>query len=77
MREWMISFGAAFVLFFIALYGRGPRIHALVRSRTDRILQTHFESKIEFSDFRVSLFPRVRPCRGRRGNVAGLDGRPP
>ena len=32
----------------------------MVRDRTDRILQTHFQSQVQFSDFEVSLFPRVR-----------------
>lgn len=59
MRKWMISTGAAFVLFLIALYALGPGIHTVVRNRAERTLQTHFESKVEFSDFHVSLFPRV------------------
>src|SRR5215471_3149410 len=59
MRKWMVSVGAALLVFLIALYGLSPAIHTIVRKRTERILQTHFESKIEFSDFRVSWFPRV------------------
>ena len=57
MRRWMVSIGAALVVFLIALYGLSPA--TIVRMRTERILQTHFESKIEFSDFRVSWFPCV------------------
>jgi hypothetical protein len=59
MRKWIIIFGVAFLLFLITIYGLAPRIHTMVRNRTERILQTHFESKVEFSDFEVSLFPRV------------------
>ncbi len=59
MRKWIIIFGVAFLLFLITMYGLAPRIHTLVRKRTERILQTHFESKVEFSDFKVSLLPRV------------------
>jgi len=59
MRKWMVSIGAALVVFLIALYGLSPAIHTIVRMRTERILQMHFESKIEFSDFSVSWFPRV------------------
>jgi hypothetical protein len=59
LRKWIIFIGVAFLLFLITMYGLGPRIHTLVRNRTERILQTHFESKVEFSDFGVSLFPRI------------------
>src|SRR5216684_4495520 len=59
MRKWVIIFGVAFLLFLITLYGLAGRIHTMVRNRTERILQTHFESKVEFSDFEVSLVPRV------------------
>jgi hypothetical protein len=59
MRKWIIIFGVGFLLFLISMYGLAPRIHNTVRNRTERILQTHFESEIEFSDFEVSLLPRV------------------
>jgi hypothetical protein len=59
MRKWIIIFGVVFLLFLITMYGVAPRIHTMVRNRTERILQTHFESKVEFSDFEVSLLPRV------------------
>jgi len=59
MRKWIIIFGGVFLLLFITIYGLARRIHTMVRSRTERILQTHFESKVEFSDFEVSLLPRV------------------
>jgi hypothetical protein len=59
MRKWAIITGATFLLFLITLCGLAPRIHTMVRNRTERILQTHFESKVEFSDFDVSLLPHV------------------
>jgi hypothetical protein len=59
MRKWIIIFGGVFLLLLITIYGLARRIHTMVRSRTERILQTHFESKVEFSDFEISLLPRV------------------
>jgi hypothetical protein len=62
MRKWIIIVGVLFVvflLFLITLYGFGTRIRTMVRNRTEKILQTHFQSKIEFSDFEISLYPRV------------------
>lgn len=48
------------LLLLLALYTQQARIHELVRERTEKMLQTHFASKIEFSDFDVVLFPRVQ-----------------
>jgi len=59
MRRWIIIIGLAFLLFLFTKYGLVPEILANVRSRTERTLQTHFESKVEFSDFEVSLLPRI------------------
>ncbi len=59
MRKWTIILGAIFLLALSPLYRLGPRIHAMVRDRTEKILQTHFASKIEFSNFDVSLYPRI------------------
>jgi hypothetical protein len=59
MRKWVITLGAIFLLVVLTLYGLGSRMHAMVRDRTEKILQTHFASKIEFSDFEVSLYPRI------------------
>ncbi len=47
------------LLILTCVYGLGSRLHGVIRERTMKILQTHFESKVEFSDFKVSLFPRV------------------
>src|ERR1700694_743980 len=59
MRKWTIILGAIFLIALSTLYRLGPRIHAMVRDRTEKILQTHFASKIEFSNFDVSLYPRI------------------
>ncbi|MFY9529899.1 MAG: AsmA-like C-terminal region-containing protein [Candidatus Acidiferrales bacterium] len=59
MRKWIIVIGVAFLLLLIAIFELGPRIHVMVRNRIERMLQTHFQSKVEFSDFDVSLFPPV------------------
>jgi AsmA-like C-terminal region len=59
MRKWIIAGAIAFLLILIALFALGPSIHVVVRERTEKILQTHFASKVEFSDFDVTLLPRV------------------
>jgi hypothetical protein len=38
----------------------GPTLHSFVRERTQKVLQTHFASTVEFSDFAVTMFPRLR-----------------
>jgi hypothetical protein len=60
VRKWIIAGAIVFLLIIIALFAIGPSIHVLIRERTEKILQTHFASKVEFSDFDVTLFPRVR-----------------
>ncbi len=37
-----------------------PKLHAVILERTENILQEHFESRVQFADYDVSLFPRVR-----------------
>jgi uncharacterized protein involved in outer membrane biogenesis len=59
LRRWIIIIGLALLLALVIGYGLGPRLHALVRDRTDKMLQAHFQSQIQFSDFDVSLFPRA------------------
>ena len=59
MRKWIIAIGVVFLLFLIVLYGLGPKIRIMARNRTERILQKQFESQVEFSDFEVSLLPRI------------------
>jgi len=37
-----------------------PKLRAMVRQQTQDYLQSHFESSVQFDDFEVSFFPRVR-----------------
>ncbi len=60
MRKWAIIVAAVLLLVPLAIYGIGFALHAVIRDRTEKALQTHFESQVEFSDIKVSLFPRVR-----------------
>lgn len=60
MRKWHIASGALLLLVVTIAYGLRPRVKRLLRDHTVRILQTHFASQVEFSDFEVSLFPRAR-----------------
>src|SRR5580704_14787361 len=48
------------LLVAIGIHQAGPRIHEIVRDRTAKLLQARFKSQVEFSDFDVSLFPRVQ-----------------
>jgi hypothetical protein len=60
MRQWIIAgIVAVLVVPAVALYALRPKLHAILRDRTETILRTHFASEVEFSDFGVSLFPRV------------------
>ena len=61
MRKWIVAGGAA-VLFVLVVAGilLGPTLHRFVRDRTQKVLQTHFASTVEFSDFDVTMFPRLR-----------------
>jgi uncharacterized protein involved in outer membrane biogenesis len=61
MRKWLIAGGIALLLLVVvAGVLLGPAMHSFVRERTQKALQTHFASTVEFSDFDVSLFPRLR-----------------
>jgi len=61
MRKWIIA-GVVVVLLVPVVAGvlLGPAMHVFVRARTQKVLETHFASSVEFSDFDVSLFPRLR-----------------
>src|SRR5271154_1447020 len=60
MRKWIIAgIVAVLLLPVVALYALRPKLHAILRNRTETILRTHFASDVEFSDFGGSLFPRV------------------
>src|SRR5271163_1905717 len=61
MRKWIIA-GVVVMLLVLVVAGvlLGPTMHSFVRARTQKVLETHFASSVEFSDFDVSLFPRLR-----------------
>ena len=58
MRKWVII-AVAILPILIAIYELTVRLPGIIRDRTERALQSHFESQIEFSNFRVSLYPRI------------------
>ncbi len=48
-----------FVTPLVVLHIFAPRIHAMLRDRTEEVLRARFQSQVEFSDFSVSFVPRV------------------
>jgi AsmA-like C-terminal region len=44
---------------FVAVAGFAPLLHSLARKRVEAFLQGRFASEVQFSDFRISFFPRV------------------
>jgi hypothetical protein len=60
-----VIFGAVLLLALLTMAGLRPWIGAIVRSRTERFVQTHFASKMEFSTFEVSLYPRIQVTIGQ------------
>jgi AsmA-like C-terminal region len=60
MRKWIIAGVAVVVIFLLTALLMGPTLHRFVRQRTQNVLGTHFASTVEFSDFDVTLFPRLR-----------------
>lgn len=60
MRKGVIAGAVVLSLLLVAAILLGPTFHHLVRERTQKALQTHFASTVEFSDFDVTMFPRMR-----------------
>jgi len=60
MRRWIIAGVVLLVLLLMTALLMGPTLHSFVRERTQKVLQTHFASTVEFSDFDVTMFPRLR-----------------
>ena len=46
--------------FVAAVYLLKPRLHQAIKQRAEAYLQTQFGSSIQFSEFHVALFPRIR-----------------
>src|SRR5580700_7622373 len=59
MRKWMIGCAIVLMLLVAAGFLLRPNIHNLVRERMQNALATHFASTVEFSDFDVTMFPRM------------------
>ena len=59
MRKWMIAAAVVLVLLVAAGFLLRTNIHALVRERMQKVLAAHFASTVEFSDFDVTMLPRV------------------
>ena len=59
MRKWLIAGAVGLVLLVAAGFFLRSNIHGLVRARLQKVLATHFASTVEFSDFDVTMFPRM------------------
>src|ERR1700721_531201 len=63
-RRSMVIVGAVVALVCLALiaasYALKPTIRRIVRHRVETSLQAQFQSSVQFSDFHIVLFPRVR-----------------
>ncbi len=65
MRRWVAILAAALLLCLsVTLVALAPWLHSLARKRAEAFLQGLFASEVHFSDFRVSLFPRIRLTAG-------------
>jgi hypothetical protein len=64
VRQWLIVAGCALVLFcaslVAAIYALQPTLHQILRQGVEAYLQSQFRSTVQFSDFYVALFPRLR-----------------
>ena len=60
MRKWAIAGAAVLLVLVVAGISLGPAMHRFVRDRTQKALAAHFASTVEFSDFDVAMFPRLR-----------------
>jgi len=64
MRKWLIGLAVAALVialgFVIALHVFVPELCKMARERTQGYLASRFESTVQFSDFQVSLRPRLK-----------------
>ena len=47
------------VVAIVAAFAFRPQIHSIAREQMRKVLETHFASKVEFSDFDITMFPRI------------------
>lgn len=62
-RAWIVIGILFFSIIFFAIFcvvELCPRLHNLVLQRTEATLRTHFQSRVEFSNYDISLFPQIR-----------------
>jgi hypothetical protein len=59
---YIVGFVLITVVFFVifSIVELRPRLHALILQRAEQVLQERFQSHVHFSDYEVSLFPRIR-----------------
>src|SRR5450631_3795188 len=60
MRRWLTVLAVLLVLGIVGLVAFAPLIKSQIRSRTEAYLRARFQSKVQFTDFDVHLFPRPR-----------------
>ena len=60
VRTWVLSIlGVLFVAFLVTLYAVAPTLHRIAEKRTEDYLRARFKSSIQFTDFHVSIYPRI------------------
>jgi hypothetical protein len=63
LLKWLTVAAGALVLMLGAsiacIYALRPKLHQMALDRVKMLLQSHFNSTVQFSDFRVVLFPRM------------------
>ncbi len=47
------------VVAIVAAFAFRPQIHSIAREQMRKVLETHFASNVEFSDFDITMFPRI------------------
>jgi hypothetical protein len=64
VRKWVVTSIVVLGLLFaagaiVALYVLAPTFHRIARTRTEQYLQERFQSSVQFTDFHVSVYPRI------------------
>jgi hypothetical protein len=60
VRTWIVSILVVSLIgVIVALYAVGPTLHRIARTRTEDYLRQRFQSSVQFSDFHVSVYPRI------------------
>ena len=64
LRKWVVSSIVVVGLLCFAgaiagLYVLAPALHRIARTRTEEYLRERFKSSVQFTDFHVSVYPRI------------------